>query len=124
MCAGILSVYIYILTVILIRKSEYRRTIEKEGDAAARFKAIGINSDIQIFADIAFWPQSLYFILKFFHSEPLSSFSTIILPLFLLVIPIVAGNIGIWSEVGKYLAIAGVVGVILTGGRKEKNINP
>lgn len=41
---------------------------------------------------------------------------------FLLVIPIVAGNIGIWSEVGKYLAIAGVVGVILTGGRKEKNI--
>lgn len=41
---------------------------------------------------------------------------------FLLVVPIVAGDIGIWSEVGKYLAIAGVVGVILTGGRKEKNI--
>lgn len=41
---------------------------------------------------------------------------------FLLVVPIVAGDIGIWSEVGKYLAIIGVVGVILTGGRKEKNI--
>lgn len=41
---------------------------------------------------------------------------------FLLVIPIVAGDIGIFSEVGKYLAIIGVVGVILTGGRKEKNI--
>ena len=41
---------------------------------------------------------------------------------FLLVIPIVAGNIGIWSEVGKYLAIAGVIGIVLTGGRKEKNI--
>ncbi len=41
---------------------------------------------------------------------------------FLLVIPIVAGDIGIWSEVGKYLALAGVVGVILTGGRKEKNV--
>ena len=34
---------------------------------------------------------------------------------FLLVIPIVAGDIGIFSEIGKYLAIAGVVGVILTG---------
>lgn len=41
---------------------------------------------------------------------------------FLLVIPVVAGDIGVWSEVGKYLAIAGVIGVILTGGRKEKNI--
>ena len=41
---------------------------------------------------------------------------------FLLVIPIVAGNIGIWSEVGKYLAIAGVIGIVLTGGRKEKNV--
>ena len=41
---------------------------------------------------------------------------------FLLVIPIVAGDIGIWSDVGKYLAIAGVIGVVLTGGRKEKNI--
>lgn len=39
---------------------------------------------------------------------------------FLLVIPIVAGDIGIWSEVGKYLAMAGLVGVFLTGGRKEK----
>lgn len=41
---------------------------------------------------------------------------------FLLVIPIVAGDIGVWSEVGKYLAIAGVIGVFLTGGRKEKGI--
>ena len=41
---------------------------------------------------------------------------------FLLVVPIVAGDIGIWSEVGKYLAIIGMAGVILTGGRKEKNI--
>lgn len=41
---------------------------------------------------------------------------------FLLVVPIVAGDIGIWSEVGKYLAIVGLVGVLLTGGRKEKNI--
>ena len=41
---------------------------------------------------------------------------------FLLVVPIVAGDIGVWSEVGKYLAIAGVIGVVLTGGRKEKNI--
>ncbi len=41
---------------------------------------------------------------------------------FLLVIPIVAGDIGIFSEIGKYLAIIGVIGVILTGGRKEKNI--
>ena len=41
---------------------------------------------------------------------------------FLLVVPIVAGDIGVWSEVGKYLAIAGVIGVFLTGGRKEKGI--
>ena len=41
---------------------------------------------------------------------------------FLLVIPIVAGDIGIWSEIGKYLAIVGAVGLILTGGRHEKNI--
>ena len=41
---------------------------------------------------------------------------------FLLVIPIVAGDIGIWSQVGKYLAISGLIGVLLTGGRKEKNI--
>lgn len=41
---------------------------------------------------------------------------------FLLVVPIVAGDIGVWSEVGKYLAIIGVAGVILTGGRKEKNV--
>lgn len=41
---------------------------------------------------------------------------------FLLVVPIVAGDIGIWSDIGKYLALAGVIGVVLTGGRKEKNI--
>lgn len=41
---------------------------------------------------------------------------------FLLVIPIVAGDIGIFSEIGKYLAIIGLIGVVLTGGRKEKNI--
>lgn len=41
---------------------------------------------------------------------------------FLLVIPIVAGDIGIWSEVGKYLAIVGAIGLLLTGGRHEKNI--
>lgn len=41
---------------------------------------------------------------------------------FLLVVPIVAGDIGIWSQIGKYLAIAGLIGVLLTGGRKEKNI--
>lgn len=41
---------------------------------------------------------------------------------FLLVIPIVAGSIGIWSEIGKYLALIGAVGLILTGGRHEKNI--
>ena len=41
---------------------------------------------------------------------------------FLLVVPIVAGDIGIWSEVGKYLALIGLAGVLLTGGRKEKNI--
>lgn len=41
---------------------------------------------------------------------------------FLLVVPIVAGDIGIWSTVGKYLAIVGAIGLILTGGRREKNI--
>ena len=41
---------------------------------------------------------------------------------FLLVIPIVAGDIGIWSEIGKYLAIVGAIGLVLTGGRHEKNI--
>lgn len=41
---------------------------------------------------------------------------------FLLVIPIVDGSIGIWSEIGKYLALIGAVGLILTGGRHEKNI--
>lgn len=41
---------------------------------------------------------------------------------FLLVIPIVAGDIGVWSEVGKYLAIVGAIGLLLTGGRHEKNI--
>ena len=41
---------------------------------------------------------------------------------FLLVLPIVAGDIGILSEIGKNLAIVGLIGVLLTGGRKEKNI--
>lgn len=41
---------------------------------------------------------------------------------FLLVIPIVAGDIGVWSEVGKYLAIVGAIGLLLTGGRHEKSI--
>lgn len=41
---------------------------------------------------------------------------------FLLIIPMIAGNIGIWSEVGKYLAIIGLIGLLLTQGRKEKGI--
>ena len=40
---------------------------------------------------------------------------------FLLVIPIVAGDIGIFAKIGKYLAIIGAIGVFLTAGRKEKN---
>ncbi|HIT86300.1 MAG TPA: V-type ATP synthase subunit I [Candidatus Coprocola pullicola] len=40
----------------------------------------------------------------------------------LLVIPVVAGPIGIWSEVGKYLSIIGAVGLILTQGRSFKGI--
>lgn len=38
----------------------------------------------------------------------------------LLVIPIVAGDIGIFAVIGKYLAIIGAVGIILTGGRTYK----
>ncbi len=38
----------------------------------------------------------------------------------LLVIPIVAGDIGIFAVIGKYLAIIGAVGIILTGGRAYK----
>ena len=41
---------------------------------------------------------------------------------FLLVIPIIAGDIGIWSEVGKYLAISGAIGLLLTQGRNKKGI--
>ena len=41
---------------------------------------------------------------------------------FLVIIPIVAGDIGIWAEIGKYLAIGGAIGLVLTQGRKEKNI--
>lgn len=41
---------------------------------------------------------------------------------FLLVIPIIAGDIGIWSEVGKYLALTGAVGLLLTQGRNKKGI--
>lgn len=40
----------------------------------------------------------------------------------LLIIPIVAGDIGIFAEIGKWLAIIGAVGVILTGGRAQKNL--
>ena len=38
----------------------------------------------------------------------------------LLVVPIVAGDIGILADIGKYLAIIGAVGIILTGGRAFK----
>ena len=41
---------------------------------------------------------------------------------FLLVIPIIAGDIGIWSKVGKYLAISGAIGLVLTQGRNKKGI--
>lgn len=41
---------------------------------------------------------------------------------FLLIIPMIAGDIGIWFEVGKYLAIVGLIGLLLTQGRKEKGI--
>ena len=40
----------------------------------------------------------------------------------LLVIPVVAGPIGVWSEVGKYLSIIGAVGLILTQGRSFRGI--
>lgn len=69
-------------------------------------KAIELVKEKKVFdaiCDIGFW----YFLLT---------------GVFLLVVPIVAGDIGIWSQVGKYLAIIGVIGVILTGGRKQKNI--
>lgn len=39
---------------------------------------------------------------------------------FLLVIPIIAGDIGIWSKVGKYMAISGAIGLVLTQGRNKK----
>ncbi len=40
----------------------------------------------------------------------------------LLVIPVVAGPIGIFGEIGKYLAIIGAVGLVLTQGRSFKGI--
>ncbi|MBO8435072.1 MAG: V-type ATP synthase subunit I [Tyzzerella sp.] len=40
----------------------------------------------------------------------------------LLVIPVVAGDIGIYAVIGKYLAIVGAIGIILTGGRSFKGI--
>ena len=40
----------------------------------------------------------------------------------LCIIPIIMGDIGIWSEVGKYLLIVGAILVVLTNGRDEKNI--
>lgn len=42
--------------------------------------------------------------------------------IFLIIIPVVAGDIGIWSKVGKYLAAIGAIGLILTQGRNEKGI--
>lgn len=42
--------------------------------------------------------------------------------IFLVIIPVVAGDIGTFAEVGKYLAIGGAIGLVLTQGRKEKNI--
>ena len=40
----------------------------------------------------------------------------------LVIVPIVAGDIGIFAEIGKYLAIIGAIGIILTGGRSFKGI--
>ncbi len=40
----------------------------------------------------------------------------------LLVVPVVAGDIGIWSTVGKYLAIIGAVLLVLTQGRSFRGI--
>ncbi|HCU2818819.1 TPA: V-type ATP synthase subunit I [Clostridioides difficile] len=40
----------------------------------------------------------------------------------LLIIPFVAGDIGVFSEVGKYLAIIGAIGLVLTQGRSFKGI--
>lgn len=42
--------------------------------------------------------------------------------IFLLIIPVVAGDIGIWATVGKYLAMIGAIGLVLTQGRAEKGI--
>lgn len=40
----------------------------------------------------------------------------------LLIIPIVAGDIGVYAEIGKYLAIIGALGLVLTQGRSFKGI--
>lgn len=40
----------------------------------------------------------------------------------LLIVPIVAGDIGVLADVGKYMAIIGAVGIVLTGGRSYKGI--
>ena len=40
----------------------------------------------------------------------------------LLIIPVVAGDIGVFFVIGKYLAIIGMVGIILTNGRAYKGI--
>ena len=40
----------------------------------------------------------------------------------LLIAPIIVGDLGFWSVVGKYLAIIGAVGLILTQGRSKKGI--
>lgn len=40
----------------------------------------------------------------------------------LLISPIIVGEIGIWSEIAKYLALIGAAGLILTQGRQKKGI--
>lgn len=62
------------------------------------------------------------------QKDYMSFFSETILWYFLLtglcilIVPIVAGDIGPLATVGKYLAIIGAVGVVLTAGRAQKNI--
>lgn len=40
----------------------------------------------------------------------------------LLIVPIVAGDIGVFATIGKYLAIIGAAGLILTQGRSQKSV--
>ena len=46
----------------------------------------------------------------------------LVLGVCLLVVPVIAGPIGVASDIGKVLAIIGAVGVILFGARQNKNI--